>query len=353
MAQSAKEKAKARKRDYKRAERITRDTREGKEVSADDLTWYRDEYLPSRKSPGRPSDNVAEVIAQGEGEAPEREAADDADAGGLDPESELEPVAEGSGNPLPDAPGNVETESAIPADLPPPPPVAPPPPPPPRGPRFSVPKPPRTKVDDDDAPKGKAREKWQDKYKAKQQGREASVTFVATTICNVLQAMSDEMKSVGVEPMISVAELYNPWVLTLDEVLPANMELKPEHIAVGGASVLVVQRFMARKKIAAVKDKAKGEADLAKRTAERKAAVEKQQEQERAERERGFDPHLRAHHGAADSSAPMAGAAVPGSALIPSMEVVAQEAPPPPPAPTNGARLSTQELIARDPNFVI
>ncbi len=280
---------KARKREYKKAERIARAVREGKQVAPDDLTWYRDTYLPSRKPfPGAPkaeeTANASGVGAEGAPGGP--------DDGPDDDETPEPAITEGPGDLGPNESGAREPDPTVPPPAgEPPPPPAPPAPPPPRGPRFAPPKPPRTKVDDDDAPKGAKKEKWQDKYKSKQEGREKTVVTCANAICSVLHAMENEMRAVGVEPIVSVETLYGAWVLTLDDFLPANLELKPEHVALGGSSALLVQRFMNRKKIAGVKE-AKSAEEVTRERMRAQAEQRRKAQEENDGKRVDFDPHL-------------------------------------------------------------
>jgi hypothetical protein len=83
--------------------------------------------------------------------------------------------------------------------------------------------------------------------------------FAAKLWLGVLQAMADSLEEVGVKPAINPADLEGAIVLTCDQVLPAEIELTPEIVAVGGSSALLAQRMIHRKKIE--EHKARREAD--------------------------------------------------------------------------------------------
>jgi len=162
------------------------------------------------------------------------------------PEPEPEPGEPGEPAPAP------EVESA-PAAAPPPPAAAPEPAPPmPDLPPGSAPPPPRVAASAPDAGKGgKSSGRWQDKYQAAGTGRETTVTTIADAWAGVLTAMADQLRAVGVEPFLDPKHLYGAIVLTVDDLLPAHVEVKPVHLAVLGSTAITAQRFMRRKEIAA------------------------------------------------------------------------------------------------------
>jgi len=140
-------------------------------------------------------------------------------------------------------------------------------------PRIAPPKPPRVHAaPKDDGPKKK--ERWQDKYKAQAEGREQSVTFLANQWLNILNAMAAQIRASGAQPIVEPAMLYNAMVITLDDVLPANLEVKPEHMAVGGSTALLVQRFMRRKEIGDLERKTKEAAEARARSQARRESTE-------------------------------------------------------------------------------
>jgi len=163
-----------------------------------------------------------------------------------EPEPEPEP---GEPEPAPAA----EAEPA-PAAAPPPPAAAPdlPPPMPDLPPPGSAPTPPRVAAHAADPGKGgKSSGRWQDKYQAAGTGRETTVTTIADAWAGVLTAMADQLRAVGVEPFLDPKHLYGAIVLTVDDLLPAHVEVKPVHLAVLGSTAITAQRFMRRKEIAA------------------------------------------------------------------------------------------------------
>jgi hypothetical protein len=142
------------------------------------------------------------------------------------------------------------------------------------------PTPPRVERDaPGETKQGKAKESdsWRTPYEeaAKGSGREATVLFFASRWLGGLKTMSDAIKSVGGTPMVDVEsdDVKAMLVLTVDEFLPAKVQLKPPHMAAFATTSLTVQVFMHRKEIAAEQQKVKARVDT--RVA-REAAVAKQ-----------------------------------------------------------------------------
>jgi hypothetical protein len=193
-------------------------------------------------------------------------AAQDSDAGDGPADSipALDPDA-GEGVPPSPAPG----PSPDPAPEASPTQAAPAPPPPPRVKAGPLPKPPR--IDPEDAaPKGGKRDAdWKEKHReaARGSGREATCEFIAGQWISVLKAMSDDIKAAGISPLVDVesAELRAVIVLTVDEFLPARVQVKTSHMAAFGTTALVGQRFWHRKAIAEATGKAKERTEHAKR----------------------------------------------------------------------------------------
>lgn len=93
---------------------------------------------------------------------------------------------------------------------------------------------------------------WRGKHRAGAfGGREFTCEFVATQWLTILKAMSDQLEAVGVKPLIPPSALYGAMVLTVDTVLPANVDLSPPQVAALGTTAITVQRFLHRKRIAA------------------------------------------------------------------------------------------------------
>lgn len=140
------------------------------------------------------------------------------DGGAPEPEQESAPVPEDDGPPLP------------------------PPPPPPR---VDIP----DRRDDEPGPVGGS--DWRRKYqsKGKDAGRERTVTIIAAQWKQILEFCSEQIKLSGGTPMVDVAALYPHIVLTVDDLLPEKVVIKPSHIAVIGSTVLIGQRVARHKKV--------------------------------------------------------------------------------------------------------
>lgn len=122
--------------------------------------------------------------------------------------------------------------------------VAPPPPPPPRvataGGVFR----------DDGKREGQSDGDWRKRYRGGgQDGRERTVLAIASQWRGALEFMSEQIKMSGGTPMIPVDELWPHIVITVDDMLPEKVKLKPSHIAVGGTTVLLAQRIARNKKV--------------------------------------------------------------------------------------------------------
>lgn len=126
---------------------------------------------------------------------------------------------------------------------------------------------------------------WRRPYEeaAKGAGREATVLFFASRWLGGLKAMSDSLKTVGVDPMVDVdsAELKGVLVLTVDDYLPAHIQVKPVHQAAFASSALLVQTFMHRKEIVAETKKAKERGDQRKNREAAEEAAKHAQEHNR------------------------------------------------------------------------
>lgn len=121
------------------------------------------------------------------------------------------------------------------------------PPPPPR-----PPKPPRVNTDAT-KPEGKRQSgNWREKYSggSSVDGREQTCLTIATQAIGILTLMSEQIRLSGAEPVIEPKLLFNAMVLTVDDVLPDDLTVKPQHIAVGGSIAIISHRFLRRKEIA-------------------------------------------------------------------------------------------------------
>ncbi len=306
---------------------------EAKTATETELTWLA-EYEENKLPPGRPKadeTNTTETTDAG---------AEDADDGEAEEEEDdsTDVVAEGAGtNPLPGraGPDHGAPVGAAPAPGPTPSnaPVAPP-----RSPRVKLPPPPRTRAhaeEDAHAPKGKAGGDWRDKYRTgggQAAGREVTVTKIAEQWRDVLQVFADGIAAAGIKPLVDPQQLYPSMVLVVDEVLPAHVELTPKMIALGGTTVLVVQRFVRRAEIAAVQTKHDEAEAMRARAEERRKRTEAKQEE-------GPTPNV-------EPSVPADPVAetTPPTTDPTSGEPVASH--------TNGVRLTAEEMIAQNPGAV-
>lgn len=101
----------------------------------------------------------------------------------------------------------------------------------------------------DDAPTAK-RDNWRDKYKnGAGAGREQTCQLIAGYWHQMLKSMADQIKTAGAEPWIDPDALMPSMVLTLDEVLPEDMQLTPRATALLGTTAITAQRFLLRGKI--------------------------------------------------------------------------------------------------------
>jgi hypothetical protein len=144
------------------------------------------------------------------------------------------PIIHDGGTPEPEA------ESApIPEDDGP---AAPPPPPPPR---VDIP----DRADEPQGPTGGS--DWRRKYqtKGKDAGRERTVTIIAAQWKQMLEFCCEQIKMSGGTPMVDVAALYPHIVLTVDDMLPEKVVIKPSHIAAVGSTVIIAQRIARHKKV--------------------------------------------------------------------------------------------------------
>lgn len=120
-----------------------------------------------------------------------------------------------------------------------------PPPPPPPPPRVSA----ETSPRDDDADDRKNGD-WRKKYRGGgRDGRERTVLAIASQWKAGLHFMAEQIKLSGSEPMVDVEALWPYIVITVDDVLPERIQLKPAHVAAGGTTILLVQRIARHKKV--------------------------------------------------------------------------------------------------------
>lgn len=185
-----------------RAYRIRKKIGEGKEVTGEDKAWFDNYEQTKRTTAGAPGGPAVDDPAQAAG------------AGAAPPETEE-----------PD-PG-----------------FAPPPPAPPRVATGGV-------LRDDGNGKGGSDGDWRKRYRGGgKDGRERTVLAIASQWRGALEFMSEQIKMSGGTPMIPVDELWPHIVITVDDMLPEKVQLKPSHIAVGGTTVLLVQRIARNKKV--------------------------------------------------------------------------------------------------------
>lgn len=106
---------------------------------------------------------------------------------------------------------------------------------------------------------------WREKYRDAEKGgtgREKTCVMLASYWLTALKNMEDSLRLAGIDPIIEAAALGPSIVLTVDELLPDHVEFSPRVVAVGGSTMLGVQRFMRRKEIAEAQAKTKERRDF-------------------------------------------------------------------------------------------
>jgi hypothetical protein len=127
-------------------------------------------------------------------------------------------------------------------------------PPPSFAPLPKLPSPPRVDTSrdaDTDEPRAKRGDSWQSKYRDSPIDRQSTCEFLGAQWVGVLEAMCEQMRAVGVQPYIEPGQIRGAIVLTLDEILPDELVITPRIASTIGTSVIITQRFLARKEIAA------------------------------------------------------------------------------------------------------
>jgi hypothetical protein len=99
---------------------------------------------------------------------------------------------------------------------------------------------------------GGAKSDWRDRYRQRGDGggREQACEYFGGLWLGALEQAATALRSIGVDPLIDPQILKGAIVLTLDEVLPAEVALSPRALAVGGSSAILIQRFLRRDEIA-------------------------------------------------------------------------------------------------------
>lgn len=67
---------------------------------------------------------------------------------------------------------------------------------------------------------------------------------------HILQWMESQIVFSGGKPLIPSESIWNALVITVDDVLPRDITLKPQHMVIACTTTLVVQRFARRKEVA-------------------------------------------------------------------------------------------------------
>lgn len=204
---------------------------------------------------------------------PEESAADDTDAGdGTDDElhepDDVAPGGDGAGARDGSAPGGNDDSAAGDVGAP-----SIPTPKVDAGPMPKLPRPPRVKFDPP-PPKGAKKERWQDKYKGEQENREKACAFFTDKWVAGLKYLAAEIAASGAQPMVDPDVLRPAIMLTVDAYMP-DIDIKPEHEAAIGTSLLLGQRFARRKEIAAMKKQAAKETEQERFVREQKERVER------------------------------------------------------------------------------
>lgn len=325
-----------------RASRLRAKAREGAELSVEELEFLR-AYELTKRPAGRPkkesgSEDTTEATRAEATDAESEEPGDESDESDESDDGEGELAAAGDPDPVAHDPAPA-SPAATPA------PAASAAPLPPRPPRVKLAPPPRvrTRVDDPDPPRGGGggKEDWRAKYRGgggHAAGREVTVTEIAGRWRDVLQALADGIAGAGIKPLVDPQQLYPSLVLVVDEILPAHVELTPKMIALGGTTVLVVQRFVRRAEIAEAQKKADDAKGFRERTQERRERAERAQEESARAADESREPGVPA------DPIPPAAPADPVGGAAPAVDVA---------APVNGhARATGDELLALDPSVV-
>lgn len=223
----AKKKYSERQQRSRRASKLREKVKEGRPLTADEKEWLA-AYELAKSS---------EVAARVDAVTGKESAVEDPQPG-----TEADPT-EG----VDDKPDDIEPEAeATKIEAPPPPPTAPPLPRPPRVERAS-------EADDDAKASKKKAASWRAKYESDAgDGREETCKYVADQWHGALRALADQIKASGVDPIVDPDKLYGAIILTVDEVMPAQVRLSPRARALAGTTAIVVHRFVRRKEIAEI-----------------------------------------------------------------------------------------------------
>lgn len=93
---------------------------------------------------------------------------------------------------------------------------------------------------------------WRSKFEQKGGGgRETVVMTIAAQYKAVLDFLAGQIALTGATPLVIPETIWPHIVITVDDILPAEFDLKPSYVVVGATTALVVQRFALRKKVAA------------------------------------------------------------------------------------------------------
>lgn len=340
MAKRKKRKGGPHKPEHGQAARIRRKIRDGSEVSVADLEWLKT-YEANKQTPGRPLREDVEASADDADDTDDDDSNEDNDPDLVDATSAGAP----DGAPQPVTP---ESTTAIPVAPTAPPPTTTPTDTPPIGRPPRLGRPPRVRADADDDPRRDAKEDWRAKYRAgaKASGREHTVTKIADGYVGLLQVLADQIKLAGVEPLVDPQMIRAAVVLTVDDLLPAHLQIEPHHEVALATSVLVFQRFAKRKDIAAAVAKARETEEHRKRNEQRRESADQARKESEAQRDSG------------PAREPITPVADPPASASPDPVSVPADVPP---GATNGSRrpvgpyagMSAHDILASDPTAVL
>lgn len=231
--------------------------------------------------------------------------------------------------------GAPQQEATQPPGSPPLPDATPPPPPP----RVNL---------GDDAPPPKSKGKPAEAHATPiPDGRQEFIGFLTAQWEGAMLAMTDELATIGVRPLIPV-EVIKPAVhATIDQLVPKSFRASPPMLAAAGTTAITAQYYLNRKKLAE-----------AKRAKEAKNANPKPDLEAMAK----ADAEARAKKKADDEAvaramdAKLGASTTPPSSPPPTLAIVPAEPPPPPPPSKDSKRernAKEAEEIMRNPNVVV
>jgi len=96
------------------------------------------------------------------------------------------------------------------------------------------------------SPKGKIKGDWRAQYGSEQMTREQACTMGAKLWVSGLKKMNAQIRDMEKKPFLDDKflddEIYNACVLTVDKILPGDLEITPQVTAAAGTTVVLAQR---------------------------------------------------------------------------------------------------------------